>query len=718
MKKVYLILISVSVLILLFCICMTGYLLFSNYQNVRLFKQAENNFQRGDAESLHLANAQLQQVIARDDDNEAAYIMLGAIAEKQKSYPEQVYYCFMAHRLNPLSKENKAQYLKSLCLARYFDRVENFLSQRELADEWVPILLYAAGRNGSLQKYKQKLEKRGRGTRIGELALLLFENKQLSNPEKLAALETLAADDDAFLKQEILAAKVDLYLAGRDFDRAGKALEEASALNFYSFAPVLARFYANFQSFGKAVSVFEKYLAEYHDPFIAMQTAEIYCVLKQTDKIARLRTDFQADSGNVAMLCSYYFDALTALAENDMASLKELTAPLRKSINSPLADFMYLCADLQGKDLAAIRADYEALLARREYLDLQKRADRMVAQYVKQAFAGRARMEALLPLVTLLHSRRPDAFTAKFILLEQKKNSVVNVTLLKESLAKFGNDPGIVKIGIEYFMAQDPAECERLISFYKETFPRQAGDMLRYEINLAMQAKQFDKVSLLFRKNFSPAILPEYWAFASVTMREVDLQFLSRNEQYAPFCNALLLLKKGDNKTACDLLQTASAGDNPALLFFAAKTLAENNRIQPALGKYELLLESPYRLAVLLNTAELYAEIGDWNRALAAARQAYNAAPDLVETQLCYGDKLCRAGYLSTIPDVVKLSSSSPYRRKLEKLWVSGMQKRIQTCDPVMQQEKCRELCRQLLAIMPRNPIALEALKKLNKMPQ
>ena len=39
---------------------------------------------------------QLLQVIENDDDNEAAYVMLAEIAGKQKNYPEQVYYYFMA----------------------------------------------------------------------------------------------------------------------------------------------------------------------------------------------------------------------------------------------------------------------------------------------------------------------------------------------------------------------------------------------------------------------------------------------------------------------------------------------------------------------------------------------------------------------------------------------------------------------------------------------
>ena len=105
LKKSHWILIIFSVLILAGCIGVTAFLLFSNYQNVRLFKQAQDNFLRGEPDSLIAAEAQFQQVVRLDKDNEAAYIMLGKIAHIRKIYPEQVYYCYMAHRLNPLSKQ-------------------------------------------------------------------------------------------------------------------------------------------------------------------------------------------------------------------------------------------------------------------------------------------------------------------------------------------------------------------------------------------------------------------------------------------------------------------------------------------------------------------------------------------------------------------------------------------------------------------------------------
>ena len=90
LKKSHLVLIIASVLILIGCIGATAYLLLSNYQNVRVFKNARNNFLRGTPEALTLAESQLLQVVRNDSDNEAAYIMLAEIAEKRKTYPEQV----------------------------------------------------------------------------------------------------------------------------------------------------------------------------------------------------------------------------------------------------------------------------------------------------------------------------------------------------------------------------------------------------------------------------------------------------------------------------------------------------------------------------------------------------------------------------------------------------------------------------------------------------
>ena len=717
MKKFRLTLIILSVLILLGSIGMTVFLLFSNYQNVRLFKQAQSNFLRGDDASLTLAEAQLLQLVRNDSDNEAAFIMLGDIARKKKIYPEQVYYRYMAYRLNPLSRENKEKYIASLCFARYFQRLESFLTQHQEFQEKFPgVRLYAAGRNGNINKYRVKYRPDDPFT---VLAFQCFKFQD-DAPEKRVEILKKLPDSTPFLKQEILAAQAELYLESREIDKAEKVLAEAWKLNEFAFAPALGRFYSRYRTLGKALEVFEKYLSVYHDQSVAIQTAEVYCLMNQSNKIARLRAEYQADSGNRAMLCNYYFDALIAFAQKNMDALKELIVPLRKNINTPLAAFVFFCADIHTKDLAAIQASYNALLAQRNYLDLQEQADSILSEFLKKSFAEQKNSrEKLLSLATGLYNRKPDIFTAKLILLSQKKTNSVNIVLLKDALKRFSNDQGLVKIAIEYYLRHEAAEAGRLIAFYKQKFPQRAGDMLRYEIVLNMQKKEYEKVSEFFRKNFSPAILPEYWNFASSLMRQKDLLFLSKDKLYEPFCQALLLAKAGKMQQSCDLLEKADAKNNQNLLFFAAKTLAENGRNDAALKKYALFPpNSAYTIPVLLNMAELYAEKGNIDQALLLAARAYNLAPQMAETQLCYGDKLYKKGNLSAIPDVVKLSVSNNYRRELEFLWIAGVQQRIKECDINTQKEKIREMCRQILVIAPRNNIALDYLKRLQKMPQ
>ena len=721
MKKFRLILVVLSVLILLGCISLTVFLLFSNYRNVRLFKQAQSNFQRGDEESLTLAETQLQQFICRDSNNEAAFAILGEIAKKRKCYPEQVYYCAMAYRLNPLSTENKEKYIESLCFARYFKRLEVLLSQNSSpGDKHCQLLLYAAGRNGNISKYKQQLSRRNADNRIGELASLLFGHTHLNRQDKLTTLDRYLKTADSFLKQEILVAQTELYLAEQDLKNAEKSLLQAYELNEYAFAPALGRFYASYRNLGRAVSVFEKHLAYYHDQSVAVQAAEIYCLLNKTDKIAKLRADYQADSGSRAMLCSYYFDALIALAKKEIAVLQNLLAPLRGNINTPLAAFMFLCADLQSGNLPEIMTSYEMLLAHRNYLNLQEQADNLLSGYLKTVFLKKnISREKLLQLATILYKRKPDLFTAKFILLAQKKNDATNIVLLKDALKRFGNDPGVIKIAIEYYLQHSPEDAERLVAYYKRNFTRKSGDMVRYEIMLNLQKKRYDKVSELFRSSFRQELLPEYWNFSLRTLREGDLLFLSRDKLYKPFCQALLHLKKNEVRQACDLLERADAKNNYSLLFFAAKTLAEHGRNQAALKKYALFPEnSPYAIAVLLNKAELYAENGSRDQALLLSARAYTLAPQMPETQLCYADKLYKKGDLRAIPDIVKLSPSGAYRRRLEPLWIAGMEQRIKDCNINTQQEKIRELCRQLLVIAPGNNTALETLKKLHRMLQ
>lgn len=716
LKKTHIVLIATSLLILACCVGLTLWLLFSNYQNVRLFKQAQSNYLRGDKASLDAAEAQLLQLIRNDADNEEAYIMLGSIAGKRKIYPEQMYYCYTAHRLNPLRAENKEHYIKSLLFAREFERLENFLSHdSSLNERHQQYLLYAAARNGSFNKYRNISDKHKGAYDIAGLALLLVD--KTTPGQKLAVLKKIKTED-AFFQQEIYAAQAEFSLESADITGTEKALLKAYALNPFAFAPALGRFYANFRSFGKALQIFEEYLKTYHDVAIALQTAEIYCLLRQTEKIVELRTHYQSDSGNTAMLSCYYLDALTALAKNDGKALKEFTVPLRKNINTPLAAFMYLCVDLADQDMTGIQNSYKALLEHRTYLDLQDRADRMVAAYLRRIVAGQKGTESqLYPLAELLYQRKPDAFTAKILLLSQRKQSVFDSVLLRDALKRFGKDPGILKIAIEYYMEQDLQMVETLIATYKKQFPGKVKEMLRYEIIASVRQKKYDAVSALFRKNFEQDLRREYWAFASSTMRADDLRFLSKDKLYAPYCQALLFLSEGKKDAACALLEKADAKGNLALLFFAARILGENGKNQAALKQYAMFPpESPYKLAVLLNTSELYAENGNLEKSLTLASQAYALAPDRTEPQLCYADKLDKAGKHIAIPDVIKLDlnrSSNPYRTKLKRLWVKGMEERIRRCDPGKQKEKLRVLCKRLLSIVPDNDIALKYLKLL-----
>ena len=531
LKKSHIVLIAVSILILLGCIGMTALLLFSNYQNVRLFKQAKNNFLRGDEAALALAETQLLQITAQDNDNEAAFVMLAEIAHRKKVYPELVYYSFMAHRLNPLSSENKEKYIQSLCFARYFDRLENFLAQESsLSERKRQLLVYAAGRNGNVNRYKYQASTQKKDKNIADLAFLLFKHSNLTDAQKLAELGKFNAGKDAFLQQEILVAETDLYLNTRQVDAAEKSLLKACELNSYAFAPALGRFYAGYRNFGKAMEVFEKHLAVYHDQTVAMQLAEIYCLLNKTDKITRLRNDYQADTGSRALICNYYLDALIALDKNDMAALINLTAPLRNQLNTPLSAFMFFCADAQENDPAAVLASYNALQAHRTYLNLQERADNILSEYIRKSFASKqVSLEKLLPLAAALYPRKPDVFAAKLLLVAQKRNTASNVMLLKDALKRFGSDQGIVKIGIEYYLKNELSEAEKLIAVYKKKFPAQAGDMLRYEIALYTQKKDYKRISELFRQNYKPETAAAYWAFTSTLKREEDLIFFLRS---------------------------------------------------------------------------------------------------------------------------------------------------------------------------------------------
>lgn len=720
-KKIRISLICAALLILLGSIALSAYLFFSNYQNVQALRQAENNFNQGDSESLKLAEAQLLQLVRNDPDNERAFILLAKIAQKNKIYPELVYYTLQAHKLNPLSEENENAYLEALLYAREFERLERFLSLKgNLKGELNGFLLYAAGQNGNISKYRTLLDRRDDNL-IAELALLLYKHTHIPVQERLSTLEKYLSHraKNDFQKQELLAGMVSIYLSQNDLDNAEKYLLQAYELNEFAFAPALGRFYANYRSMGKALEIFEKYLSLYHDPAVALQTAEIYCLLNKRDKILTLNQAYQADSGKTALLLNYYFEVLDKFAANDINACRQYLAPLQEAVNTPLATFIYFCAELEEENLIGVFKYYNALLQHRPYLDLQMRADRLIIELVKKSISSEKNQDpVLLELAEKVYWRTPDVNVGKFLLLSQRQKGSLNLLLLADLMKRYPKDQGVSKIAIEHYLVSDPVQAEEIIADYVKNFPEQQTDMLRYRIVLAVRQKKFDLASRLFQDNFSPEIVGEYWNFAINTNRVEDLRFIARDPQYKPFCEAAVMLAANQKDQALNILAKADAGNNLTLLFYAAITLAENDRIGEALELYNKFPEnSPFKLNVLLNSSELYWINGDHAQSVRLAREAYKLAPDLPEVQFCYADKLFKSGQLSEIADVIKFNSSSPYSDKMRSFLIASLEFRLQNSDP-RDKEKILGTIDRLLRIDRNNNIALEYRKRLQEQPE
>ena len=726
-KHLHRILIVIAILILMISIAFSAYLLVFNYKNVHLFRKAERNFLSNTPASLNVAESQLLQLIRNDPDNEQAFLMLSRIAERRKKYPEQVYYSYQAHKLNPLSRENEELYILSLLRTREFLRLENFLALKQDNDGTLPdLLLYAAARNGNLGKYRERREPAIAGEQpsspLQELLRILYLDTSLDSSQKLQALGKLKntlSQEEFFLRQEIAEAETRLYLEQQKLEEAEAALLDAYHINAFAFAPPLGRFYANYRSIGKALEILEQYLADYHDPLTAMQAAEFCCLLKKRDKITALREEYQTDSGELALLCTYYLDALNAFAADDIDAAKPYLAPLKQAIRTPLATFLYLCVELRDRNYSGVAEYYNALLNHPPYLGLQEQADQMVLdvlQHTIRETPQSAHPEELPAMAEKLNTRTPNAFLMKYILLKKRHDGTFDANQLQEAMERYPADSGVWKIAIEYYLGKDPALAERQIAAFKKTFPAQAGDMLRYKIIASIRNQQPDRASELFQKHFTPDLRPMYWEFAMTGSRQKDLEYLAQDPLYQPFCEAALLLAAGKKNEALDLLVQADAQGDLPLLFFAARTLGENGRPREALEKYSRFpADSNYQTAVLMNRAELHVELGDLPEALRLAQEAYLREPDLPEAQYCYADKLYRSARSAEIVNVVKLSGNSAFSRELKTLWILGMEERLRLADAEGRTERLRELCDQLLAGDPQNQTAQEYRKKVNQ---
>ena len=248
-------------------------------------------------------------------------------------------------------------------------------------------------------------------------------------------------------------------------------------------------------------------------------------------------------------------------------------------------------------------------------------------------------------------------------------------------------------------------------------FPENHADMLQYRIILGAKQKKFDEVSKLFQEYYSPQIAGEYWNYAISGNRIEDLRFLARNPQYQPYCQSAILLAEGKKVEALNILANADAGGNEDLLFYAAKTLAENDRHNEALKLYKLFPEkSSYRLDVLLNSAELYSALGNYDEAVKFAQMAYQIAPTLSVVQYCLADKLYKNGQVSEIADIAKFDKSSPFSDKMREFLIVSLEFNLKNCNLKSDKDKIINKIERLLRLDPENKIALEYRNKIKNL--
>ena len=284
-------------------------------------------------------------------------------------------------------------------------------------------------------------------------------------------------------------------------------------------------------------------------------------------------------------------------------------------------------------------------------------------------------------------------------------------------MKRFPGDQGIYKIALEYHLAHDLALAEKIIADYTQKFPKQQADMLKYRIILCTRQKKFDEVSRLFRQNFSPELAGAYWDFAIHENRLEDLRILAGDPRYKPYCQAAILLAQGKKEDGLNILARTGAGNDLKLLFYAAKTLAENDRLQDALQLYKKFpANSAYQLDVLLNSAELYSALGNLPEAVRLAREAYKTAPGSAAVQYCLADKLYKSGDPAEIADIVKYSKSLPFHDQLRVFLTASLEFNLKNCALPQDKDRALNFSERLLRLDPDNKIAPVYLQKIHSM--
>ena len=696
----------------------------------------------------------LRQYIAKDQNSEPEFVALANIYHEfgNTGYEAQMWH--RAYSLNPLNAEYREKTLASAIRSANYGLIYSFLggevkSGSTLPEQELSFYILSSYRTGhskeGVDAYKKAVKNDPEAfhkSELGRMVEFMTNYSSLSEKDREDFLSEARRSEDPVIRFEAL--YTDLMRAreseadGADVsDRMEDVLKTIVETNYYVGTPLLADFYYSEYRFPEVMSVSESYLKTIDDLNLYLLCAESCFFNDQLDELKALEGKLRKKTGSLSLLADYC-EILIAYLEEDEAKLFSAVHKSGKLVSSPLSRFIRLRVALTQDSFSEVLSAAKEIFSGSPFVDLQDRAVLACLDYLSEQMRKKENQDdptQMAELANLMASRlQGNRLLTEIVVAARYKKGLATESELMEALERFPDDLLLLEITAEYLIFNGKSDMA-LPLLEQVTELETDGERLDFLRMLAQdQQGHHDQAAEIFRSlvensSFDLDLLADYLDYCWKHDRRADLRSMAEKIENATdenlkayadyFQAALLLLEDDDAKTAEALkLLAATPNDKQSFTFFAANRLNEADMLEEAEAKYNALVKTyPTPGLILVNLSEVYVAKGDSQKALAAAKEAYDIEKNSILPAFIYAQRLSEAERYEEAVAVLRFPRHAVnYREDVVDLWTECMKKTIEKNIADRKYTLAEENCKHLLVIVPGDEFGQAKLEEVRKL--
>ncbi len=728
-----------------------GYFGVKTVRRTRLRRAAMTAYENKD---YLLAERLLNDYTRQDPNAEAEFVALANIYHEFGNAGMEAQMWQTASSLNPLSKEYYENMLTSAVRAASYPLLHGILGRKvrgneELNDQELYLFVISSYRAGyqkdgddAYQKAVKADPEAFHKSELGQLAEFMANYPNLSEGERDAFLDQAMKSEDPVIRFEALYIAI-RRLEQRNGDEAEyeRMLKQLAEINYFAGTPLLADYYFSKYRFSDALSVAEPYLKTIDDINLYLIYAESCVFEGKLDELKALGKKLRRKTGPLPVLADYT-EILIAFLENNKEKLAAAVRKSGKLVDSPLARFTRLRVALANKSANEIRTVAQEIFSAAPFHDIHNRALVVCLDYISEEMQKPENQKdpsQMADLAKILSGYlQGNPMLTEIILVDQYKKGLVKEDDLMAALDQFPNDALLQRITAEYLILNGKAEqaldiLDRILAAMEEAKQEPDRGILILQMLALDQTGRYDEAKVIFQKlleqsEFDLELLAQYFKFCEKNKRTADLAAMAdkldtvkdgKLEHYGKFFRAAALLATEDeseNKEALELLVSTPTGD-PEFTFYAANCLCKYDWLDEAEKKYKAIMKT-YRSPSLLyiNLSIIYHAKGDEQKALEAAKEAFDLEKNSMLPAFIYAQRLSEAKRYEEAVDALKFPRHAVnYREDIVALWIDCMKHVIEKSMSDRKYLQAEEQCKHLLIIAPDDEFGKEHLEKVRE---